>query len=320
MNCLIRPFRHSSQSAPDLGREPHCLPEVRIVFDYPAAVGRLRRSAGRPEPSARPERRARRSLELDGAWCVPGRGSRAFLPNFFPGPRGGADRLCEGSLPPLYGEQKLPVICAADNARRYLGRDHQRRADRDACPVGRAFPSVGRRVTPGRSWLGRQWWTLHRIENRLRADDRRLSSMFAIFTRLTRAEAIPTVERIEGVPWRLRSETVSQRGGQRRLRAAAPGKLPGPLRRPFLFIILISFPRSGQAPEIRLERGRAVPVLGGRLRISAGVGDRSGSHFRRRGDRQHDEHSFGKSVTFAVGPCLRKCELAAPLSRRGKQG
>ena len=90
----------------------------------------------------------------------------------------------------------------------------------------------------GRSWPGRQWWILNRIENRLRADDHRLSSMFAVFARLTRAEAIPAAERIEGGPWRLLAKTRSHRRERRRLRAAVPGKLPGPTRRPFLFIIL----------------------------------------------------------------------------------
>lgn len=85
----------------------------------------------------------------------------------------------------------------------------------------------------GRGWPGRQWWVLYRIENRLRADDRHLSSMFAIFARLTRAEAIPAGEQIEGGPQRLLPETLSHRWKRRRLRAAAPGKVPGPLRRPF---------------------------------------------------------------------------------------
>lgn len=113
----------------------------------------------------------------------------------------------------------------------------------------------------GRSWPGRQWWILNRIENRLRADDHRLSSLFAVFARLTRAEAMPAAERIEGGPWRLLAKTRSHRRERRRLRAAVPGKLPGPTRRPFLFIILMSFPRSGQARKILLARGRAVPAL-----------------------------------------------------------
>ena len=156
---------------------------------------------------------------------------------------------------------KLSFVRAADHAGRYLGRDDQRRAHRDARPVGRAFPGSGRRVRSGRSWPGRQWWILNRIENRLRADDHRLSSLFAVFARLTRAEAMPAAERIEGGPWRLLSKTRSHRRERRRLRAAVPGKLPGPTRRPFLFIILMSFPRSGPARKILLARGRAVPAL-----------------------------------------------------------
>lgn len=60
---------------------------------------------------------------------------------------------------------------------------------------------------------------------------------------------MPAAERIEGGPWRLLSKTRSHRRERRRLRAAVPGKLPGPTRRPFLFIILMSFPRSGPAPK-----------------------------------------------------------------------
>jgi hypothetical protein len=86
----------------------------------------------------------------------------------------------------------------------------------------------------GRSWPGRQRWILNRIENRIRADDRPLNSMFVVFARLTRDEAMPAAERIEGGSWHLLHKRLSHRRG-RRLRAA-PGKLPGPLRRPFLFI------------------------------------------------------------------------------------
>jgi hypothetical protein len=53
-------------------------------------------------------------------------------------------------------------------------------------------------VRSGRSWPGRQRWILNRIENEIRADDHHLSSMFAIFARLTRAEIVPAAERIEG--------------------------------------------------------------------------------------------------------------------------
>jgi hypothetical protein len=60
--------------------------------------------------------------------------------------------------------------------------------------------------------------------------------MFAIFARLTRAEAIPAAERIEGGLWRPLHKTQSHRRGRRRLSGAALGKLPSPLRRPFLLI------------------------------------------------------------------------------------
>jgi hypothetical protein len=83
-------------------------------------------------------------------------------------------------------------------------------------------------VRSGRSWPGRQWWILNRIENGFRADDRQLSSMFAIFARLTRAEAIPAVERIEGGPWRPLHKTRSQRRERRRLRGRSPGQAPQP--------------------------------------------------------------------------------------------
>jgi hypothetical protein len=98
----------------------------------------------------------------------------------------------------------------------------------------------------GRSWPGRQWWVLNRIENEIRSDDRHLSSMFAIFARLTRAEIIPATERIEGGRWRPLRKTRSHRRERRRLRGAARGKLPSPLRRPFLFSSLVSFPLPGQ--------------------------------------------------------------------------
>lgn len=98
----------------------------------------------------------------------------------------------------------------------------------------------------GRSWPGRQWWILNRIENGLRTDDRHLNSIFAVFARLTRAEAIPATEQIEGGPWRPLHKARSHRRERRRLRGAALGKLPSPLRRPFLFSILISFPLSCQ--------------------------------------------------------------------------
>jgi hypothetical protein len=116
-------------------------------------------------------------------------------------------------------------------------------------------------VRSGRSWPGRQRWILNRIENWLRADDRQLSSMFAIFARLTRAEAIPAAERIEGRRWRPLQQTRSHRRERRRLRAAAPGKLPGPLRRPFLFSILMSFPQSGPVAEICSHRAEPFQTL-----------------------------------------------------------
>jgi hypothetical protein len=110
-------------------------------------------------------------------------------------------------------------------------------------------------VRSGRSWPGRQRWILNRIENEIRADDHRLSSMFAIFARLTRAEVIPAAERIEGGPWRPLHKTRSHRRERRRLRGVALGKLPSPLRRPFLFSILFYFPLPGQesSPHIQFN-------------------------------------------------------------------
>lgn len=97
--------------------------------------------------------------------------------------------------------------------------------------------------------------------------------MFAVFARLTRAEAIPAAERIEGGPWRLLPKARGHRRERRRPRAAVPGKLPGPMRRPFLFNILISFPQSGQAPKFGSHE--VEPFRPGWLRISRRVGDRS---------------------------------------------
>jgi hypothetical protein len=46
--------------------------------------------------------------------------------------------------------------------------------------------------------------SLDRIESTLLVDDLRLESLFAIFTRLARDEAMPSIERIMAGPWRLR--------------------------------------------------------------------------------------------------------------------
>jgi Protein of unknown function (DUF3040) len=45
---------------------------------------------------------------------------------------------------------------------------------------------------------------LERIEQTLAAEESRLGSLFAVFTRLTRNEALPRTEQITGRPWRLR--------------------------------------------------------------------------------------------------------------------
>jgi hypothetical protein len=47
--------------------------------------------------------------------------------------------------------------------------------------------------------------------------------MFATFARLTRAEAIPAAERIEGGPWRPLRKTQSHRRRRRRLSGTALG-------------------------------------------------------------------------------------------------
>jgi hypothetical protein len=46
------------------------------------------------------------------------------------------------------------------------------------------------------------------IEQALRSRDARLSSLFSIFTRLTRQEAMPTIEEIRRRPWRPRPGAV----------------------------------------------------------------------------------------------------------------
>ena len=48
---------------------------------------------------------------------------------------------------------------------------------------------------------GSQQRALGGIEETLLADDLRLGSLFAIFTRLTRHEAMPWIERVEPGPW-----------------------------------------------------------------------------------------------------------------------
>jgi hypothetical protein len=48
---------------------------------------------------------------------------------------------------------------------------------------------------------GSQQRALGGIEETLLADDLRLGSLFAIFTRLTRHEAMPWTERVEAGPW-----------------------------------------------------------------------------------------------------------------------
>ena len=48
---------------------------------------------------------------------------------------------------------------------------------------------------------GSQKRALGGIEETLLADDLRLGSLFAIFTRLTRHEAMPWTERVEAGPW-----------------------------------------------------------------------------------------------------------------------
>jgi hypothetical protein len=75
------------------------------------------------------------------------------------------------------------------------------------------------------SWFGRQQRVLNRIEKRLLADDRRLGALFAVFTRLTREDAMPAAERIKaGQRRRLRSALVRRRP---RHRASASSKVSG---------------------------------------------------------------------------------------------
>jgi hypothetical protein len=65
------------------------------------------------------------------------------------------------------------------------------------------------------SWPGRQRRVLNRTEKMLLADDPLLGLLFAVFTRLTREDAIPLAERVEAGPGRLLRAALA-RGGQRR--------------------------------------------------------------------------------------------------------
>ncbi|HEX2823820.1 MAG TPA: hypothetical protein VHO07_27205 [Streptosporangiaceae bacterium] len=62
------------------------------------------------------------------------------------------------------------------------------------------------------TWLAGQQRALDRIEKTLVADDYRLASRFAFFTRLARDDAMPGTERIQARPCRPRSALLAAAG------------------------------------------------------------------------------------------------------------
>ena len=221
--------------APDPGSEPHRSPEVSMSstimpssssFDYPPDD---QRNLFAPE-----------NADQDPAnWMVRGACRGADPGLFFPISLRGRATEQINFAKAVCGRCAVSGSCLSYALRTMpdgIWADNQRRTHRDACPVGRAFPGSGRKARSGRSWPGRQWWIPNRIENRLRADDRRLSSMFAVFARLTRAEAIPAAERIETAhgAWRRGPEPPARA-------AAAQGRRPRQTPRPHAAPVLIHY-------------------------------------------------------------------------------
>jgi hypothetical protein len=75
-------------------------------------------------------------------------------------------------------------------------------------------------------WPGRQQRLLNRVNKQLLADDPRLDSMFAFFTKLTREDAMPPAERIEAGPQRLLRVALAGRRGHLHDQASTEGKAP----------------------------------------------------------------------------------------------
>src|ERR1700722_5417281 len=74
-----------------------------------------------------------------------------------------------------------------------------------------------------RSWPGRQRRVLNRIEKTLLADDLRLGSLFAVFTRLAGEDAMPTAERVEAGPGHLLRAAFARRRRRAGDRVSAAG-------------------------------------------------------------------------------------------------
>jgi hypothetical protein len=73
------------------------------------------------------------------------------------------------------------------------------------------------------SWSSRQRRLLNRIEKTLLADDLRLGSLFAVFTRLTREDAMHPAERVEAGPGHLLRAAFAHRRRRAGDRASAAG-------------------------------------------------------------------------------------------------
>jgi hypothetical protein len=102
---------------------------------------------------------------------------------------------------------------------------------------GRASADRGKRNgdVPGQArdcratmrWPGRQRRVLSRLEKRLLVEDRRLGSMFAFFTKLSRGEAMPATEQIEAGPLCLLRVALAGRSRRLHEQASAKSTTPG---------------------------------------------------------------------------------------------
>lgn len=73
------------------------------------------------------------------------------------------------------------------------------------------------------SWPSRQRRALNRIEKTLLADDLRLGSLFAVFTRLTREDAMPQAKRVKAGQGHLLRAAFAHRRLRASDRASAAG-------------------------------------------------------------------------------------------------